>query len=52
VVSVWDRKPTADELLEKRLASGWRPVASQLRDGNVVEGYATCVFQANESGGE
>ena len=45
-VSVWDHKPTPQELLEKRLAAGWRPTPSRLREGDVVEGYAACVYEA------
>ena len=41
-VSVWDHRPTAAELLEQRLASGWRPKPSLLKEGDVVEGYAAC----------
>ena len=44
-VSVWDHKPGAQEILQKRLASGWRPMASQLQHGDIVEGHAACVFQ-------
>jgi hypothetical protein len=44
-VSVWDHQPTADEILEARLAAGWRPTPSQLQDGEHVEGYAACVFE-------
>jgi hypothetical protein len=43
-VSVWDHRPTAAELLEQRLASGWRPKPSLLKEGDVVEGYAACVI--------
>jgi len=46
-VSVWDHKPEPAELLDRRLASGWKPTASALKDGDVVEGYAACVFKPN-----
>ena len=46
MVSVWDHKPSAQEVLEQRLAAGWRPTPSQLKDGDVIEGYAACVFDA------
>ena len=45
-VSVWDRRPSAREILDKRLEKGWRPTASELQSGTVVEGYAACVYQA------
>jgi hypothetical protein len=41
-VSVWDHQPTADELLEARLARGWVPVATSTVDGDVVMGHAAC----------
>ena len=47
MVSVWDHKPSPQEILDKRLAAGWRPTPSQLKDGEVVEGYAACVFEAD-----
>lgn len=44
-VSVWDHQPTADELLEKRVANGWLPTPSGLKDGNRVLGHAACLTQ-------
>ena len=44
MVSVWDHLPTAREILDQRLAVGWRPTPSRLREGDVVEGFAACVF--------
>jgi hypothetical protein len=44
MVSVWDHLPTASEILDQRLAAGWRPTPSRLREGDVVEGFAACVF--------
>lgn len=41
-VSVWDHKPTADELLEDRLQRGWSPTATGTVDGDVVLGHAAC----------
>jgi hypothetical protein len=41
-VSVWDHRPTADEILADRLARGWKPTASALREGDVVVGHAAC----------
>jgi hypothetical protein len=49
-VAVFDHRPTARELLERRLERGWRPTASQLRTGERVEGYAACVFEDPELG--
>jgi hypothetical protein len=45
-VSVWDHRPDAGELLERRLAAGWTPTPSELQDGPAVEGYAGCMFKA------
>jgi hypothetical protein len=42
---VWDHRPTADEILDKRLARGWRPTPSELRDGPAVQGFAACVYK-------
>ncbi|MBZ4421955.1 hypothetical protein [Myxococcus sp. RHSTA-1-4] len=41
-VSVWDHRPTADELLEARLASGWTPTPTSTVDGDVILGHAAC----------
>lgn len=41
-VSVWDHQPTADELLDARLARGWLPVPTSTVDGDVVMGHAAC----------
>ncbi|HEX6738365.1 MAG TPA: hypothetical protein VF310_08845 [Vicinamibacteria bacterium] len=45
MVSVWDHRPDAGELLAQRIAAGWTPTPSELRDGPAVEGYAACVFE-------
>ena len=37
---MWDEKPTAEALLAARLAAGWRPTATDTKDGPVVMGYA------------
>jgi len=37
---VWDHRPTADELLETRVAAGWRPTPTDLVDGPQVLGHA------------
>ena len=47
-VAVFDHKPTAHELLERRLERGWRPTPSRLKDGHRVLGYAACVFEQPE----
>jgi len=44
-VAVFDHKPAARELLERRLERGWQPTVSRLRAGERVEGYAACVFE-------
>lgn len=46
-VAVFDHAPTAAELLEARLARGWRPTASALKEGELVLGYAACVVSAD-----
>ena len=46
MVSVWDHLPTAGEILDRRVEVGWRPRASRLRSGDVVEGFAACLFYA------
>jgi len=45
---VWDHRPTAAELLDHRLASGWQPTPSLLKEGDVVEGYAACRVVSTE----
>jgi hypothetical protein len=42
-VAVWAHAPTARELLEARLADGWRSTPSALKEGERVLGYAACV---------
>jgi hypothetical protein len=37
---VWEAKPTADAMLHARLARGWKPTASPLKDGDRVLGHA------------
>lgn len=39
-VAIWDHLPDADELLEQRLAAGWRPTPTLLVDGPRVLGHA------------
>jgi hypothetical protein len=45
-VAVFDHAPTAQELLEARLARGWRPTPSALKAGERVLGYAACAVSA------
>jgi hypothetical protein len=45
-VAVWDHAPTARELLDARLADGWRPTPTMLREGPRVLGYAACALPA------
>jgi len=42
-VAVFDHAPSAAELLSARLARGWRPTPSALREGARILGYASCV---------
>ena len=42
-VSVWDHKPTAEELLQMRIREGWSPTPSPLKDGEAILGYAACL---------
>lgn len=43
-VAIWDHEPDPDALLAKRLERGWRPRASEMRDGDVILGHAaSCV---------
>ena len=44
-VAILDHQPGAAELLEARLARGWRPTPSLLKDGERVLGYAACVVE-------
>jgi hypothetical protein len=37
---VWEHKPTADAMLEARLARGWKPTATALKDGDKILGHA------------
>lgn len=43
-VSVWYKKPSHNELLERRIDNGWKPTPSQFKDGIRVEGFASCLF--------
>ncbi|HEY6331132.1 MAG TPA: hypothetical protein VI756_17525 [Blastocatellia bacterium] len=48
-VSLWDHQPTADELLAKRVANGWQPTPSGLKEGDRVLGHAACLTQPTGS---
>ena len=37
---MWDHQPTAEELLSARLAAGWQPTPTELKDGPAILGYA------------
>jgi hypothetical protein len=39
---VWDHRPSADELLAKRLTDGWTPTPTATRDGDKILGHAAC----------
>ena len=36
--------PSADELLDDRLARGWRPTPTATRAGEVILGHAACLI--------
>lgn len=42
-VAVFDHRPDAAELLRVRLARGWAPTPTAMKDGERVLGYAACV---------
>ena len=39
-LAVWDHRPTAQELLEARLAHGWRPTSTATQTGPRILGFA------------
>jgi hypothetical protein len=41
---VWDHLPSADELLDARVAAGWQPTPTATRDGEVILGHAACLL--------
>jgi hypothetical protein len=41
-VAVWDHRPSADELLDARLARGWTATTTATVDGHVILGHAAC----------
>ncbi|HUH01651.1 MAG TPA: hypothetical protein VML75_06625 [Kofleriaceae bacterium] len=40
---MWDHSPTADELLDARLARGWQPTPTGTVDGEQILGHAACL---------
>jgi hypothetical protein len=42
---VWTHRPSADELLEARLARGWQPTPTATRDGPQILGHAACTLR-------
>jgi len=42
-VAVFPTRPDARTLLQARLARGWHPTPSDLKDGARVLGYAACI---------
>jgi hypothetical protein len=42
-VAIWDHRPSADELLDKRVAAGWRPMTTATKEGDIVLGHAACL---------
>jgi hypothetical protein len=47
-VAVWGHKPTADELLARRVTLGWTPTCSLLKDGPRVLGHAACLVPTSK----
>ncbi len=43
-VAVWDHEPSADELLDARVASGWTPTPTSTVHGEVIMGHACTRF--------
>ena len=43
-VAVWDHLPTADELLDRRVAAGWEPTPTALAAGPIILGHAARRF--------
>lgn len=44
-VATWDHRPSARELLDARVAAGWRPTPTATREGDVIMGYAACLVR-------
>jgi hypothetical protein len=41
-VAIWNHRPTPNELLDRRLAGGWRPTPTATVEGDIILGYAAC----------
>jgi hypothetical protein len=41
-VAVWDHAPSADEMLDARLARGWEPTPTGMQGGAQILGHAAC----------
>ena len=41
---MWDHRPSPDEVLDERVRAGWRPTASCLLSGDVIDGFADTRF--------
>ena len=44
-VAIWDHQPANQELLDKRLANGWKLTPSAINHNEEVLGYARYVFK-------
>jgi hypothetical protein len=47
----WDHRPTAQELLDARLARGWQPTATATKDGEKILGFACVVCAEHRARG-
>ncbi|MBI4815709.1 MAG: hypothetical protein HY791_05615 [Deltaproteobacteria bacterium] len=45
-VAVFEHEPSADDLLEARVARGWVPTATAMRGGDRILGHAACRFDS------
>jgi hypothetical protein len=43
-VAVWPHKPSADELLARRVKDGWEPATTSLKQRPTVLGHAACLL--------
>ncbi len=41
---MWDHRPSADELLDARIAAGWTPTVTSTVEGEVILGHACTKF--------
>lgn len=44
-VAVWEHKPSAEEILAARVARGWQPTPTSLKDGAKILGFAACLSE-------